>query len=212
MTKQLLRDSKKRSLCPWAVYLFRDVLEYQTVKGPDVLRRLLQALALQAGGEVSFNELASLLGVDKTTIDRYVALLEQAYIIFRLPPFSRNLRKELSKLRKIYFFDLGIRNALINNFNPLDLRPDVGALWESFFIAERIKYNHYCRRPVNMYFWRTYDGAEIDYLEEAGGYLTGFECKWAAKKGRMPVAFAKAYPESTLHGVNPTNYLDFLIS
>jgi len=188
------------------------VLEYQTVKGPDVLRRLLQALALQAGGEVSFNELASLLGVDKTTIDRYVALLEQAYIIFRLPPFSRNLRKELSKLRKIYFFDLGIRNALINNFNPLDLRPDVGALWESFFIAERIKYNHYCRRPVNMYFWRTYDGAEIDYLEEAGGYLTGFECKWAAKKGRMPVAFAKAYPESTLHGVNPTNYLDFLIS
>ena len=116
-------------------YLYRDVLEYQSVKSPDVLRRLLQALALQVGNEVSYNELAGLLGIDRATVERYVALLEKAFIIFHLPPFSRNLRKELAKLRKVYFYDLGIRNALINNFNPLDLRNDSGALWENFLSA-----------------------------------------------------------------------------
>jgi hypothetical protein len=193
-------------------YLYRDVLEYQAVKSSDLLRRLLQALALQVGSEVSYNELARLLGLDKTTVARYVGLLEQAYIIFHLPPFSRNLRKELGKLRKVYFHDLGVRNALINNFNRLQLRQDVGALWENFFISERIKYNHNRHRPANIYFWRTYDGAELDYLEEEGGELTGFECKWSATRWRMPAAFSQAYPGSQLQLVTPTNYLEFLTS
>lgn len=193
-------------------YLYRDVLEYQTVRNPDQLRRLLQALALQIGGEVSYNELAQLLGIDKATVSRYVALLEQAYIIFHLPPFSRNLRKELAKLRKIYFYDLGVRNAVINNFNPLELRSDAGALWENFFISERIKHNRNRRRHVNTYFWRTYDGAEIDYLEEAEGRLVGFECKWTAKRWRVPGAFTAAYPGAVAHLVNRENYLDHLIS
>jgi predicted AAA+ superfamily ATPase len=192
-------------------YLHRDVLEYQTVRNPDLLRRLLQALALQIGSEVSYNELAQLLGIDKATISRYVALLEQAYIIFHLPPFSRNLRKELAKLRKVYFHDLGVRNAVINNFNPLDMRSDAGALWENFFISERIKFNRNHRQHVNTYFWRTYDGAEIDYLEEAGGRLVGFECKWAAKPWRVPAAFMAAYPDGAVHLVNRENYLDDLL-
>jgi predicted AAA+ superfamily ATPase len=191
-------------------YLYRDVLEYQTVRNPDQLRRLLQALALQVGSEVSYNELAQLVGIDKVTVNRYVALLEQAYIIFHLPPFSRNLRKELAKLRKVYFYDLGIRNALINNFNPLEIRSDVGALWENFVISERIKFNRNRRRYVNPYFWRTYDGAEIDYLEEAEGKLVGFECKWAAAGWRAPAAFSATYPEGSTHLVNRRNYLDYL--
>lgn len=191
-------------------YLHRDVLEYQTVRNPDQLRRLLQALALQIGSEVSYNELAQLLGIDKATVNRYVALLEQAYVIFHLPPFSRNLRKELGKLRKIYFVDLGVRNALINNFNPLAMRQDVGGLWENYFISERIKFDHNRRRHVNRYFWRTYDGAGIDYLEEAGGQLTGFECKWQATRWRVPGAFAEAYPGSSVHVVSREDYLDHL--
>jgi len=193
-------------------YLYRDVLEHQSVKGPDVLRRLLQALALQVGNEVSYNELSTLFGIDRATVERYVALLEKAFIIFHLPPFSRNLRKELAKLRKVYFYDLGIRNALINNFNPLDLRNDRGALWENFFISERMKFNRNQRRHVNTYFWRTYDRAELDYLEEEGGRLVGFECKWAAAQWRPPAAFTAAYAESQVHLVNRANYLEFLAS
>jgi predicted AAA+ superfamily ATPase len=191
-------------------YLYRDVLEYQAVKSPDLLRRLLQALALQIGKEVSYNEIANLLGVDKATVSRYVALLEQAYIIFHLPPFSRNLRNELSKLRKVYFYDLGIRNALINNFNLLDVRPDVGALWENFFVSERVKANLNQRRYVNTYFWRTHTGAEVDYLEEAGGRLVGFECKWTTERWRAPAVFTETYPESELSLVTRKNYLEFL--
>jgi predicted AAA+ superfamily ATPase len=191
-------------------YPYRDVLEYQSVKSPEMLRRLLQALALQVGNEVSYNELAGLLGIDRVTVARYVALLEKAFIIFHLPPFSRNLRKELAKLRKVYFYDLGIRNALINNFNPLDLRNDGGALWENFFITERVKFNRNRRRHVNTYFWRTYDRAELDYLEEEGGRLVGFECKWSATSWRPPTAFTTAYPKSETHLVNRGNYLAFL--
>ena len=149
-------------------YLYRDALEYQTVKNPDALRRLLQALALQLGGEVSYNDLGSLLGLDKNTIARYVDLLEKAFVIFHLPPLSRNLHKELGKLRKIYFYDLGVRNALINNFNPLDLRRDAGALWENYFISERSKANVNWRHNVNLYFWRMHDRYELDYVEEEG--------------------------------------------
>ncbi|MEM7535759.1 MAG: ATP-binding protein [Chloroflexota bacterium] len=196
-------------------YLYRDVFEYQTVKNPDQLHRLLQALALQIGGEVSYNELSRLLGLDKITIARYVSLLEDAYVIFHLAPFSRNLRKELSKLRKIYFYDLGVRNALLNNFNALHLRQDVGALWENFVIVERIKYNKNQRRRVNQYFWRTHDRQELDYLEESAGQFVAFECKWSAKKyrdknARVPAAFANAYPDHECHIVHPENYVSFL--
>jgi predicted AAA+ superfamily ATPase len=192
-------------------YLYRDILEVQTVKNPDQLHRLLQALALQVGKEVSYTELGTLLGLDKATIARYVTLLEHAYVIFHLPPFSRNLRKELGKQRKIYFYDVGVRNALINNFNPLHLRQDIGALWENYFIIERMKYNQNRRHRVNPYFWRTYDGQEIDYLEEAGGQLTAFECKWSKTEQRIPPAFAKTYPGSTFQVVHSQNYLGFLL-
>lgn len=207
----ILADDPVESVTEIATsYLYRDVLEYQSVKSPDVLRRLLQALALQVGSEVSYNELATLLGIDRATVERYTALLEKAFIVFRLPPFSRNLRKELAKLRKVYFYDLGIRNALVNNFNSLDLRNDSGALWENFFVSERVKFNHNRRRRVNTYFWRTYDRAELDYLEEEGGRLVGFECKWTTARWRPPAAFTAAYPESETHLVHRTNYLDFL--
>lgn len=191
-------------------YLYRDALEYQTVKNPDILRRLLQALALQIGGEVSYNELGSLLGLDKNTIARYVDLLEQAFVIFHLPPLSRNLRKELGKLRKIYFYDLGVRNALINNFNPLHLRQDAGALWENYFISERFKANANWRHTVNMYFWRTYDRYELDYVEEEGGRLVGYECKWSVQRWQPPGLFIQTYPGSEVHLVHRENYLEFL--
>lgn len=191
-------------------YLYRDVLEYQTIKNPDMLRRLLQALALQIGSEVSYNEVGSLLGLDKSTVARYVDLLEKAFVLFHLPPLSRNLRKELGKLRKIYFYDLGVRNALINNFNPLDLRQDVGALWENFFISERVKANANQRRNVNLYFWRTHDRYELDYIEEEGGRLVGYECKWSEQRWQPPALFAQTYPGSLVHMAHRTNYLEFL--
>ncbi len=191
-------------------YLYKDVLEYQTVKNPDLLRRLLQALALQIGSEVSYNELGTMLGLDKITIMRYLTLLEQGFVIFHLSPFSRNLRKEIGKKRKVFFYDLGIRNALINNFNPLELRQDTGALWENFFISERIKAVHNQRRHPNFYFWRTYDGKEIDYLEEEGGRLVGFECKWGNEKWRSPAEFISAYPGSEIHLASRPNFLEFL--
>ncbi len=190
--------------------LYKDVLQFKTIKNPDLLQRLLQALALQIGSEVSFNELGAMLGIDKLTVMRYISLLTQGFIIFPLLPFSRNLRKELGKLRKVYFYDLGIRNALINNFNPLDLRQDVGALWENFFISERIKASHNQMSRPNSYFWRTYEGKEIDFLEEEAGMLTGFECKWREDKWRIPAAFLDAYPGSQVHLVNRENFMDYI--
>ena len=190
--------------------LYKDVLEFQSVKNPDLLRKLLQALALQIGSQVSLNELGTMLGIDKSTVARYLGLLEQGYVIYHLSPFSRNLRKELGKQRKVYFYDLGIRNALINNFNPLDLRQDVGALWENYFICERLKAVINQRRHPNMYFWRTYDGKEIDYLEEESGKLVGFECKWGSEKWRVPAGFVSTYPGSEIQLVNRSNFLEFL--
>src|SRR3989344_4906770 len=135
-------------------YAYKDVLQYQNIKNPEILEKLLRALALQVGQEVSYNELAGVVGADKNTIASYVQILEKAFIIFRLSPFSRNLRNELKKLRKIYFFDTGVRNALINNFNPVNLRQDTGALWENFIISERLKYNNNNNLKKNIYFWR----------------------------------------------------------
>ena len=166
-------------------YLYRDILELQQVKSPDLLHKLLQALALQIGSEVSYTELAQTVGADKNTVERYIQLLERSFVIFRLPPYAANRRRAISKLRKIYFWDTGIRNALIQNFNPLDLRTDSGALFENWMIAERLKRNAYEGKLVASYFWRTYDGNEIDYLEESGGHAQGYEFKWRPAETRQ---------------------------
>lgn len=191
-------------------YLYKDILQYENIRNPEVLEKLLQALALQLGNEVSYNELAGLVGVDKRTAANYVQILEKAFIIFRLRPFSRNLRNELKKLRKIYFYDTGVRNALINNLNPMNLRQDAGALWENFILSERIKFNENSGRDANMYFWRTLQGHEIDYLEEEGGKISGYEFKWEKDKFKKPKDFLKAYSQSSVELVNRKNFWKFL--
>lgn len=191
-------------------YLYKDALEYQSLKNPELLEKLLSALALQIGSEVSFTELASLLGIDPKTVASYIRLLELAFIIFRLPPLSRNLRKEISKSRKIYFWDTGIRNAVINNFNPLVLRNDTGSLWENFLICERLKRNGIIARSPNIYFWRTWSQQEIDYIEEEGGQYLGFEIKWQDKKAREPALWREIYQNASWQVVNKKKFLDFL--
>lgn len=190
-------------------YLYKDVLIYQNIKSHDILVRLLQAIALQIGSEVSYNELASIVGIDKRTVENYINILEQAFIVFRLRPFSRNLRNELKKLRKLYFYDVGIRNALINNFNPLHIRQDKGVLFENFVIAERIKRNSNFKLRKNIYFWRTHQQKEIDYIEESGGKLEGFEIKFSKDSSKFPQEFLKAYPQSTIQLVNKDTCFDF---
>lgn len=191
-------------------YAYKDVLQYQDIKNPEILEKLLQALALQVGNEVSYNELASLVGINKNTVASYIRILEKAFIIFRLGPLSRNLRNELKKLRKIYFYDTGIRNALINNFNPLHLRQDAGALWENFMISERVKYCNNNGRNINMYFWRTREKQEIDYVEEYKGALRGFEFKWKKSKLKIPRLFLEAYSGSEVSLVSSENYQEFV--
>jgi uncharacterized protein len=174
-------------------YLYKDLLSFKGIRRPDLLDRLLRALALQIGSEVSYNELGKLLEVDKNTIMTYLDLLEKAFIIFRLNPLSRNLRKEISTSRKIYFWDNGIRNALIANYNPLNLRNDTGPLWENFMISERRKFNHYNRRFVNLYFWRTHDQKEIDLVEESDGKFDAYEFKWNIKKPVKSFSFFSSH-------------------
>jgi len=191
-------------------YLYKDILQFQNIKHAEAIEKLLQALALQIGNEVSYNELAQTAGVDKNTVASYIQVLEKAFVVFRLRPFSRNLRNELKKMRKIYFFDTGARNALINNFNPLNLRQDTGALWENFMISERYKRNQNNSLDKNIYFWRTREGKEIDYLEEAKGKLSGFEIKWNENKFKKPQIFLDTYPGSELTLINKNNYWDFI--
>lgn len=179
-------------------YLYQDILQHQKIQHPAVLEQLLRALAFQIGSEVSYSEIGTMVGLNNKTVERYIDLLEKTFVIFRLPPFSRNLRKEIAKSRKIYFFDNGIRNSLINNFTAPALRQDMGALWENFAISERQKFllNH--QQFSNCYFWRTYDGQEIDYIEEADGAFFAFEMKWKNKKYRFPSIFLEQYhPKET---------------
>ena len=190
-------------------YIYKDILSYQGIKNHDVVIRLLQALALQVGSEVSYTELSSLLGIDKKTVDNYINILEQAFIIFRLQPFSRNLRNELKKLRKIYFFDVGIRNALIKNFNTPSLRTDVGALFENFVIAEMVKRNSNKGERKNIYFWRTHQDKEIDYIEESAGKLEGYEIKFNKENYKFPELFLNTYSGSTISLINKSNCFDF---
>lgn len=193
-------------------YLYRDVLEFNQLKKPELILNLLRTLALQLGNEVSYTELANLLGQNSHTIATYIEVLEKSFIIFRLRSFSRNLRKEIGKRYKIYFYDLGIRNSLIQNYNRLELRNDVGALWENFCIIERIKANENNRRFVNNYFWRTYDQKEIDYIEERDGKLSAFEFKWQAKpKGKIPQEFLDTYTNSDFKMIDKNNFLDFVL-
>lgn len=192
-------------------YLYQDVLMWKDIRKPDLLDRLLRALALQIGNEVSYNELAQTLGVDKGTVSTYLDVLEQAFVVFRLNSFSRNLRTELRKSRKVYFWDNGIRNALLNNLNPLELRSDVGALWENFLVVERIKRQQNENHPFQPYFWRTHQQQEIDYLEDAGGKLIAAEFKWKpCQTVRAPKPFTVAYPSAEFLRVDPENWLEFV--
>ena len=192
-------------------YLYKDVFALQTLRKPEKLEKLVQALAFQIGNQVSYLELAQITGLDKETVERYIWLLEEAFIVFRLPSFSRNLRNELKKSRKIYFYDLGIRNAVIQKFSPFGLRDDIGQLWENFLIVERYKHLEYTRTFVNRYFWRTKQQQEIDYLEEADGVLHAFEFKWSAKKiKRLPKTFITTYPEAKVRHITRENYIDFV--
>lgn len=194
-----------------AGYLYKDLLSFGNVRKPEILEKLLQSLALQMGNEVSYNELANLLRVSKDTITNYIDLLEKSFIIFRLPPFSRNLRTEIATSRKVYFYDNGIRNMLINNFNPLELRTDKGALWENFLISERKKRNLYAQYLHNSFFWRTHQGQEIDYVEDAGGQISAYEFKWNPnRKAKMPATFATAYPNANWSVVNTESFRPFL--
>lgn len=193
-------------------YLYKDILQFEQVKRPGLLLNLLNALALQIGNEVSLNELSRMLRETVPTIQRYIELLEKAFVIFRLRSFSRNLRNEIAKGQKIYFYDLGIRNALIRNFNPLNLRSDTGGLWENFCIVERMKFNQNRRRFVNSWFWRTYNQKEVDYIEDEGGILHAFEFKYrVARKTEIPKIFSEFYPGSTFTTITSENFLEFLI-
>jgi len=192
-------------------YLYKDILFYKDIRKPQVLQKLLQLLALQIGSEVSYNELANSLQVDKETVERYIDLLEKSFIVFRLGSFSRNQRNEINKGKKIYFYDNGIRNALISNFNSLSLRNDTGALWENFLITERTKQNAYNLHFCNSYFWRTTQQQEIDYIEEHSGKLFCYEFKWNEnKKAKLSTTFSKAYPEHEFEVIHRNNFIEFL--
>ena len=193
-------------------YLYKDILSWESVKHPDKLQTLLRALAYQVGSQVSYNELSQMCSMDSKTVERYINLLEQCYIIFRLPSFSRNLRHELKSSRKIYFYDNGIRNALIADYRAPEVRQDTGSLWENFVVAERMKSNEYYHRWVNRYFWRTKQQQEIDYLEESGGKLHAYEMKWNPRaKASITKTFTEAYPDSEFQVITPDNISDFLL-
>ncbi len=192
-------------------YLYKDILEWDLVKNSNKLLKLLQALAFQTGNQVSYNELGKLIKTSSITVENYIDLLEKSFVIFTLPSFSRNHRNELKKSKKIYFYDNGIRNALINNFNTIDLRNDTGALWENYIISERIKYTDYHQIYANRYFWRTRTKQEIDYIEEREGKLFAYEFKWNThKKAKIPKSFIEAYPDAEIKIITPDNYIDFI--
>jgi uncharacterized protein len=192
-------------------YLYKDLFAFRDVRKPELIEKILQALSLQIGSEVSYNEIADLVKSDPMTVSRYIDLLEKTMVVYRLPSLSRNLRNELKKARKIYFYDNGVRNAIIANFQPLDLRRDIGALWENFLMGERLKCIQYNSLWANRYFWRTKQQQEIDYIEDRDGKLYAFEFKWNTSKKVTPsTTFTNAYPQSEFMMVTPENYLSFI--
>lgn len=193
-------------------YLYKDILSFGAIKKPALLDKLLKALALQMGSEVSYNELSQLIGADKETVERYINLLEKAFIIFQLNALSRNTRNEIKKGKKIYFYDNGIRNALIGNFQQFELRTDQGALWENFIVSERIKFLNYNEFYGNVYFWRTFRQQEIDFVEEKDGMFSAYEFKLSPKKkGRFSKTFTENYPIKELRTITPANIDEFLL-
>jgi predicted AAA+ superfamily ATPase len=192
-------------------YLYRDVLNYNRIKNPDLLMKILKALALQVGGEVSPNEIARSIQIDRKTVLSYLSLLEQAFVIFRLPPFVNNRRDEIKKMCKYYFHDNGILNALTNNFLPLESRKDVGSLWENYLVSERRKFNEYHGLKPNSYFWRTHSGNEIDLIEEINGELAPFEFKYKAEKfARGANSFVENYKSKEIRVINRQNAFEWL--
>jgi len=192
-------------------YLYRDLLTLEQIKKPVLLEKILRALALQLGSEVSYNEVAQLVNADQETVEKYIDLLEKSFVLFRLPAFSHNVRNEIKKGKKIYFYDNGIRNAIIGNFNLLINRNDTGALWENFLISERMKYLYYHNINVKRYFWRTVQQQEIDYIEEQERKLSAYEFKWNKKaRAKFPKTFIRAYPDSETHLVTQGNFENFL--
>ena len=195
-----------------ASYLFKDILQLEGIRRPDKLMRLLQLVAFQVGRQVAVTELGGQLGMNKVTVERYLDLLEKTYVIYGRRGFSRNLRKEITKSRRYYFYDNGIRNALISNFSPLSLRDDAGALWENYVLVERLKHNLYTGRLAESYFWRTYDRQEIDLIEAWGGHLHAAEVKWSPRSASGPPrGWRQAYPDSSFRVVHQENYLDFIM-
>jgi len=193
-------------------YLYKDILALDKIKKSEQLTRLLRALAFQLGSQVSYTELGQICGLDNKTVEKYITILEQTYVIFRLGSYSRNLRNELKTSRKIYFTDNGIRNALIADFRPIELRDDVGKLWENFLVSERFKRNEYSNSYANSWFWRTQAQQEIDYIEEQDGHLSAFEFKWNPNaKAKQPKAFQEAYPNSSFAVIHKDNAVDFLL-
>ena len=192
-------------------YLFRDILSFERIKSPQLLLDLTRMLAFQIGSEVSVNELSKKLSIDNKTVRKYLELLEKSFILFKLRGYSGNLRKEITKHSKYYFYDNGIRNALIANFNSIDLRNDIGQLWENFLVVERMKKQSYKSIFSNNFFWRSWSGQEVDFIEEREGKLFGYEFKWSADKVKLPKLWLESYPQSTFEIINKENYLDFII-
>ncbi len=191
-------------------YLLKDILVYENIKNSQKIFNLLRLIAFQIGGEVSLQELGKQLGISKNTVEKYLDLLSKVFILHKVEGFSRNLRKEITKNSRWYFLDNGIRNAVIANFNPLESRNDVGALWENYMISERLKYQEYKRLSSNNYFWRTYDQQEVDWVEERDGSLYGFEFKWKESKVKIPTQWKNAYPDSSFEVINMNNFHEWL--
>ncbi len=210
----LLQDNREREQYLKEIvssYLYKDILELEGIRQSAKIGRLLQLIALQIGKEVSYTELGTNLGMSKNTVDHYLDLLEKAFVIQKLGGFSRNLRNEVTKNSRYYFIDNGVRNALINNFNPLDLRNDAGELWENYLVIERMKRQEYLQEPANNYFWRTYTRKELDLVEEKNGQLHGYEIKWGKARPGPPKEWITAYPDATWQLINRENYLGFVV-
>ena len=205
-------QEKKRYLTDLVnTYLLKDILVFENIKNPQKLKDLLQLLAYQVGNEVSLEELGKQLGLSKNTVERYLDLLSKVFVIYKRSGYSKNLRKEIVKSHRWYFFDNGIRNAIINNYSPIAVRQDIGQLWENYVLSERMKHNEYTNNNVNSFFWRTYDQQEIDVIEEKNGSINAFEIKWKQDKIKTPVAFKKAYPDAEFALINQNNYLDWIV-
>lgn len=192
-------------------YLLKDIMALDGLRGTSKIIDLLKLLSYQVGNEVSPHELGKQLGMSKNTIEKYLNLLQKVFVIFELKSFSKNLRKEVSKNKKWYFYDNGIRNAIISDFTAIEHRKDVGMLWENYLLSERIKYNHYNQTDCNMFFWRTYDQQEIDLIEEKAGRLNAFEFKWSKSKSKIPIAWKNAYPESDFSIIDKSDYPDWIV-